>query len=40
VAVLPSPWALRRWLRRQRNVLSPAQAETVYAAARRPVTWA
>ncbi len=40
VAVLPSPRALRRWLRRQRNVLSPAQAETVYAAARRPVTWA
>jgi hypothetical protein len=39
VAVLPSPRALRRWLRKQPSVLSPGQVAEIYAAARRPGTW-
>jgi hypothetical protein len=39
VAVLGSPSALRRWLRRQPAVLNPDQVATIYAAARHPLTW-
>lgn len=39
VAVLPSPRALRQWLRKQRPVLEPSQVDAVYAAARRPASW-
>ena len=39
VAVLPTPRALRRWLRKQPPALQPAQMETIYEAARRPASW-
>jgi Nuclease-related domain len=39
VAVLPSPRALRRWLRRQRHVLEPSQVVAIYEAARKPTSW-
>ena len=39
VAVLPSPRALRHWLRKQRSVLQPGQMQTIYEAARRPPSW-
>jgi Nuclease-related domain len=39
VAVLPSPRALRHWLRRQPPALQPGQVQAIYAAARRPSTW-
>jgi hypothetical protein len=39
VAVLPSPRALHRWLRKQPGALDPGQLAAVYAAARRPSTW-
>jgi Nuclease-related domain len=39
IAVLPSPRALRRWLRRQPRALDPGQVQAVYEAARRPATW-
>ena len=39
VAVLPSPRALRHWLRRQRPALQPGQMQTIYEAARRPPSW-
>jgi hypothetical protein len=39
VAVLRSPAALRRWLRKQPSVLSPGQVEQVYQAARKPASW-
>jgi hypothetical protein len=39
VAVLRSPRALRRWLRRQPRVLDDSQADALYEVARRPSTW-
>jgi nuclease-like protein len=39
VAVLPSPRALRRWLRRQPSVLGPGQVAEIYAVARHSATW-
>ena len=39
VAVLPSPRALRHWLRRQPPALQPGQVQAIYAAARRLSTW-
>jgi hypothetical protein len=39
VAVLPSPRALRHWLRKQRPVLQPSQVDAIYEAARRPASW-
>ncbi len=39
VAVLPSPRALRQWLRKQPPVLEPGQVDAIYAAARRPASW-
>jgi hypothetical protein len=39
VAVLASPRALRRWLRKQPTVLSAEQISAVYQAARDPGTW-
>ena len=39
VAVLPSPRALRSWLRKQRRRLNPAQIEVVYEAACQPASW-
>ena len=39
VAVLPSPRALHRWLRGQPVVLTGAQVEAIYHAARQPATW-
>jgi hypothetical protein len=39
VAVLPTPRALRRWLRQQPPALQPEQVEMIYQAARRPSTW-
>lgn len=39
VAVLPTPRALRRWLRKQSPVLEPGQVQAVYEAARRPASW-
>ena len=39
VAVLPSPRALRQWLRRQRPVLQPSEVHAIYEAARRPASW-
>jgi Nuclease-related domain len=39
VAVLGSPRALRRWLRKQPAVLTPEQASAIYQAARNPATW-
>jgi Nuclease-related domain len=39
VAVLPSPRALRQWLRKQAPVLEPGQVDAIYAAARRPASW-
>ena len=39
VAVLPSPRALRHWLRRQPPALQPGQVQAIYAAARRPSSW-
>jgi hypothetical protein len=39
VAVLPTPRALRRWLRKQPPVLEPGQVQAVYEAARRPASW-
>jgi hypothetical protein len=39
VAVLPTPQALRRWLRRQPPVLPPDQVAAIYEAARRPASW-
>jgi len=39
VAVLASPRALRRWLRKQPAVLPHDQVSAVYQAARNPATW-
>ena len=39
VAVLPSPRALRQWLRKQAPVLEPSQVDAIYEAARRPASW-
>ena len=39
IAVLPSPGALRRWLRKQPSVLANEQVSALYQAARNPVTW-
>jgi hypothetical protein len=39
VAVLPTPRALRGWLRKQPSGLPPDQVETIHQAARRPSTW-
>lgn len=39
VTVMPSPRALRTWLRKQPQVLDPAQVQAIYQAARRPATW-
>ncbi len=39
VAVLPTPRALRRWLRKQPPALQPDQVKTIYQAARRPASW-
>jgi hypothetical protein len=39
VAVLRSPRALRRWLRRQPQVLDDGQVAALYEVARRPGTW-
>jgi nuclease-like protein len=39
VAVLVSPRALRRWLRRQPAVLAGEQVNAIYQAARSPATW-
>lgn len=39
VAVLPSPRALRTWLRKQPHALDPSQVKAIYEAARQPVTW-
>jgi Nuclease-related domain len=39
VAVLPTPQALHRWLRRQPPALQPDQVEAIYEAARRPASW-
>jgi hypothetical protein len=39
VAVLPTPRALRHWLRRQSPALQPGQVEAIYEAARRPASW-
>jgi hypothetical protein len=39
VAVLPSPRALRHWLRKQPPVLEPSQVQAIYQAARRPASW-
>jgi hypothetical protein len=39
VAVLRSPRALRRWLRRQRRVLDDGQVDALYEVARRASTW-
>ena len=39
VAVLPTPRALRRWLRRQPRALDPDQVRVIYEAARQPASW-
>jgi hypothetical protein len=39
VAVLDSPRALRRWLRKQPDVLDDKQVSAIYQAARDPATW-
>lgn len=39
VAVLRSPRALRRWLRRQPHVLDDGQVDALYEVARRPSAW-
>ncbi len=39
VAVLPTPRALRRWLRRQPPVLQPGHMAVIYQVARQPVSW-
>ncbi len=39
VAVLPSPRALRHWLRKQPPALQPGEQQAIYAAARRPSSW-
>jgi len=39
VAVLRSPRALRRWLRRQPRVLDDGQVDALYEVARRPSAW-
>lgn len=39
VAVLGSPRALRRWLRKQPALLADRQVAAIYQAARKPVTW-
>ena len=39
IAVLPSPHALRRWLRKQPPVLASEQVSAIYEAARNPATW-
>jgi hypothetical protein len=39
VPVLASPRALRTWLRKQPAVLADEQVNTIYQAARNPVTW-
>ncbi len=39
VAVLPSPRALRHWLRKQPLVLEPSQVQEIYQAARWPASW-
>jgi nuclease-like protein len=39
VAVLGSPRALCRWLRRQPSALASEQVDTIYQAARNPATW-
>ena len=39
VAVLPTPRALSRWLRKQPPALRPDLVETIYETARRPASW-
>jgi hypothetical protein len=39
VAVLASPRALRRWLRKQPRALDPDHVGVIYEAARKPATW-
>jgi hypothetical protein len=39
VAVLSSPRALRRWLRRQPAALANEQVNAIFQAARSPATW-
>ena len=39
VAVLESPRALRRWLRKRQAVLTDDEVNAIYQAARNPATW-